>query len=139
MRLLAPFSLLLSALSLLPSTLAAPDDSQAASKKLSKFTALASGPKSKNGLLQLTDTLYEELTTGPRNYTAVVLLTALEARIGCQLCRDFAPEFDLLAKSWNSAHKGPDGLFFGELDFANARTTFQKVYFPPGAQLALLW
>lgn len=125
MRLLAPFSLLLSAASLIPSVFAAPDP--VAAKKLSKFSALASGPKSKNGMLQLTDNLYDELTTGPRDYYAVVLLTALDPRIGCQLCREFQPEYDLLAKSWNRKHKNGDGLFFAEMDFANARATFQKV------------
>lgn len=119
------FSVLLSALSLLPVLASA--GSTAADKKLSKFTALVASSKSRGGLIDLTDSLYDELTTGSRNFTAVVLLTALEARIGCQLCREFAPEFDLLAKSWNKVHKGGDGLFFAELDFANAKTTFQKV------------
>ncbi|KAL0638867.1 oligosaccharyl transferase subunit ost3/OST6 [Maublancomyces gigas] len=122
MRLL---SVLLSALTLLPSALASAESPTA--RKISKFNAIVSSSKSRRGLIELTDTLYDDLTTGPRNFTAVVLLTALEARIGCNLCREFAPEFDLLAKSWNTAHKDGGGLFFAELDFANARTTFQKL------------
>lgn len=126
MRLL---SVLLSALTLLPSALASAESPTA--RKISKFNAIVSSSKSRRGLIELTDTLYDDLTTGPRNFTAVVLLTALEARIGCNLCREFAPEFDLLAKGWNTAHKDGGGLFFAELDFANARTTFQKVFVLP--------
>lgn len=123
MRLL---SVLLSALTLLPSALASAESP--AVRKTSKFNTLVSASKSRRGVIELTDSLYDDLTTGSRNFTAVVLLTALEARIGCNLCREFAPEFDLLAKSWNIVHKDEGGLFFAELDFANARTTFQKVF-----------
>lgn len=122
------FSVLLPALTFLPSVLVSAEPTTAAAKKLSQFTTIVSSSKSSRpGLIDLTDSLYDDLTTGSRNFTAVVLLTALESRIGCNLCREFAPEFELLAKSWNKAHKGGDGLFFAELDFANARTTFQKV------------
>lgn len=129
MHILNPLALLLSAASLLvPTALAAASSSDiAADKKFAKFNALLNTPKHKGGVLQLTDSLYDDLTTGPRNYTAVVLLTALEPRIGCQLCREFGPEYELLAKSWLAEHAPTDGLIFGELDFANARTTFQKL------------
>lgn len=78
--------------------------------------------------LQLDDKVYDDLTAAPRDYTAAVLLTALEARFGCQLCRDFQPEWDLIAKSWNKGDKG--GLapvVYGTLDFADGKATFQKV------------
>ena len=39
--------------------------------------------------LTLDDALYDELTVTPRNYTVVTLLTAGEARFGCQLCKEF--------------------------------------------------
>ncbi|RPB16552.1 hypothetical protein P167DRAFT_516630 [Morchella conica CCBAS932] len=130
MHILNPLVLLLSAASLLvPTALAAAASSSdiAADKKFAKFNALLNTPKHEGGILQLTDSLYDDLTTGPRNYTAVVLLTALEPRIGCQLCREFGPEYELLAKSWAAEHAPTDGLIFSELDFANARTTFQKL------------
>lgn len=130
MHVLTPLSLLLaSAASLLPTALAVQSTTATdaiVSKKFNKFSTLLN-TKHKGDHLQLTDTLYDDLTTGPRNYTAVVLLTALESRIGCQLCREFGPEYDLLAKSWAVDHTPTDGLFFAELDFANARTTFQKL------------
>ena len=81
--------------------------------------------------LRLDDSSYEELTTTPRNYSVVILLTALEARFGCQLCRDFQPEWDLLAKSWAKGDKhGVSRILLGTLDFADGKGTFQKVLYP---------
>lgn len=39
--------------------------------------------------LDLDDSTYEDLTSKPRDYHVAILLTALEARYGCTLCRDF--------------------------------------------------
>lgn len=78
--------------------------------------------------LKLADTSYDKLTSGPRDYSVVVLLTALEARFGCQMCRDFQPDWELLAKSWTRGDKkGESRLIYGTLDFADGRNTFQSV------------
>lgn len=78
--------------------------------------------------LKLDDAVYSELTSAPRNYSAAVLLTALEARFGCQLCRDAQPEWDLLARSWERGdRRGESRIIFGTLDFADGKNTFQKV------------
>ncbi|KAM3518223.1 hypothetical protein MY4038_010151 [Beauveria bassiana] len=75
--------------------------------------------------LQLKETAYKSLTSYPRNYSAAVLLTALDARFGCQLCREFQPEWDLLAKSWHKGDKtGESRLLFGSLDFENGKDVF---------------
>jgi len=78
--------------------------------------------------LDLDDSTYEDLTSKPRDYHVAVLLTALEARYGCTLCRDFQPEWELIARSWNKGSK-PDGIkmLFGTLDFNRGKNTFQKV------------
>lgn len=78
--------------------------------------------------LRLNDDSFIELTTAPRNYTAAVLLTALEARVGCQLCKEFQPEWDVLASSWLRGDKsGESRVLFGVLDFEHGRHTFQAV------------
>ena len=78
--------------------------------------------------LRLDDASYDELTDTPRNHSVVVLLTALEARFGCQLCRDFQPEWDLLGKSWAKGDRhGDSRILLGTLDFADGKGTFQKV------------
>ena len=89
-------------------------------KYQSKF--LSSAP------LKLDDTAYDELTTTPRNHTVAVLLTALEARFGCDVCKNFQPEWDLLARSWARGDKGGQSRFvLGTLDFLDGKGTFQKV------------
>ncbi|KAL9115539.1 MAG: hypothetical protein Q9187_007306, partial [Circinaria calcarea] len=77
--------------------------------------------------VKLDDTSYEDLTRAPRDFTVVVLLTALEARFGCQMCRDFQPEWDVIAKSWvRGDRQGASRVVFGTLDFADGKGTFQK-------------
>ena len=78
--------------------------------------------------VKLNDASYEELTTAPRDYSAVILLTAVEARFGCQLCREFQPEWDIVGKSWTRGDRqGTTRTLFGTLDFADGKNTFQKV------------
>ena len=79
--------------------------------------------------LRLGDTSYDSLTAEPRNHTLIVLLTALDARFGCQLCKDFQPEWDILAKSSVKADpRGSNRVVYGTLDFADGKGTFQKVF-----------
>ena len=78
--------------------------------------------------LKLDDASYQQLTSAPRDYTITVLLTALEARYGCQMCRDFHPEWELIAKSWiRGDRRGSNRVLYGTLDFADGKSTFQKV------------
>ncbi len=78
--------------------------------------------------LTLDDASYSQLTKGPRDYSIAVLLTALEARVGCQLCREFQPEWDLLGKSWARGDKsGESRLLFSTLDFIDGKGTFQAL------------
>ncbi|PBP25051.1 hypothetical protein BUE80_DR003950 [Diplocarpon rosae] len=84
--------------------------------------ALSSSP------LKLDDSVYGKLTTAPRDYSVVVLLTAMESRYGCQLCREFQPEWDLLSKSWiKGDKKGESRLLYGTLDFADGKSVFQSL------------
>ncbi|KAL4947747.1 hypothetical protein BDW69DRAFT_177804 [Aspergillus filifer] len=78
--------------------------------------------------VQLDDASYDDITSTPRDYYAAVILTAMEARFGCVLCRDFQPEFDLIARSWNKGSKPADlKLLFGTLDFTNGKAAFQRL------------
>lgn len=84
--------------------------------------------KSSSGPLKLDDASYAQLTEAPRDYSIAVLLTALETRFGCVLCREFQPEWELLGKSWAKGDKqGKSRLVFGTLDFVDGKNTFQKV------------
>ncbi|PGH17003.1 hypothetical protein AJ79_01387 [Helicocarpus griseus UAMH5409] len=89
----------------------------------------------------LDDSSYNDLTSKPRDYHVAVILTAQDVRYGCQLCREFQPEWDLLARSWNKgAQEDTPRLFFGTLDFSQGKETFKKLmlqtapvlmFFPP--------
>lgn len=80
------------------------------------------------GPLDLDDSLYEDIISKPHDYHVAVLLTATESRFGCILCREFQPEWDLIARSWNRGSQADSPrLLFGSLDFSNGKGTFQKV------------
>jgi len=84
--------------------------------------ALSSSP------LKMGDLEYDTLTKAPRDYSIVILLTAMEPQFGCQPCREFKPEWDLLSSSWVKGDKaGESRVLFGTLDFADAKATFQEV------------
>ena len=84
--------------------------------------SLSSGP------LKLDEKVYDDLTATPRNYSAAILLTAREDRFGCQLCREFQPEWEVIAKSWAKGDKpGDSRVVFGTLDFADGKGPFQKM------------
>jgi len=111
-------------LSLLPLAAQAAKSPAVSKDAYTKFQAkqLSSAP------IKLDDTAFNQLTALPRNHSVAVVLTALEPRIGCALCRDFAPEWDLIAKSWVKGDKeGKSKLVFGTLDFADGKNTFQAV------------
>lgn len=77
---------------------------------------------------KLDDRSYDALTKAPRDYSVAVLLTAMDARFGCQLCHEFQPEWELLAKSWTKGDKDAESrLAFGTLDFLDGKATFQSV------------
>ncbi|KAI9666504.1 MAG: oligosaccharyl transferase subunit ost3/OST6 [Bathelium mastoideum] len=78
--------------------------------------------------IKFDDDLYKQLTTAPRDYSVAILLTALQARFGCQLCQEFQPEWETLAKSWTRGDKqGQSRLLFGTLDFKDGKATFQSM------------
>jgi oligosaccharyltransferase complex subunit gamma len=93
-----------------------------------RFKDLRAKSLSNGGPLKLDDASYGQITKSPRDYSVAVLLTALEPRFGCQLCRDFQPEWDILGKSWTKGDKNGNGrLVWGTLDFVDGKNTFQSV------------
>ncbi|KAL8349872.1 hypothetical protein RB601_001546 [Gaeumannomyces tritici] len=78
--------------------------------------------------VKLDDNLYSRLTNSKRDYSAAVLLTAMDARYGCQLCREFQPEWELLARSWFKGDKKAESrLIYATLDFSDGRDTFMSL------------
>ena len=84
---------------------------------------------SRSGPVDLDSTSFDEVTASPRDYYAAVILTARDARLGCLMCREFDPEWDLISQSWNKGDKLDDlKVVFGTLDFDQGKTIFQKVH-----------
>ncbi|KAL5120922.1 oligosaccharyl transferase subunit ost3/OST6 [Pleosporales sp. CAS-2024a] len=101
-----------------------------AAKKSSgdRFTDLRAESLSRGLPVKLKDSSYARLIKAPRDFSVAVLLTALEERFQCQLCREFQPEWDILAKSWVKGDKKGEGrLLFGTLDFSDGKDTFQSM------------
>ncbi|ROW07576.1 hypothetical protein VPNG_06848 [Cytospora leucostoma] len=75
--------------------------------------------------IKLSDASYKQITSLPRDYSVAVLLTALDSRFACQICREFDSEWKLLSKSWAKGDKNGDSrLLFSVLDFNEGRDTF---------------
>ncbi|KXS20769.1 hypothetical protein M427DRAFT_51731 [Gonapodya prolifera JEL478] len=99
---------------------------------------LSSNPSSP---ITLSQKDYELFTSKPRNYSLIVVLTAMQSQLNCHICRDFEPELKDVTAAW-ARQKAPNTLFFGVLDFKDAQATFQSLqvrtvpivyYFPPTA------
>ncbi|KAK8138813.1 oligosaccharyltransferase complex subunit gamma [Apiospora sp. TS-2023a] len=87
--------------------------------------------------VKLADSSYKKLTASPRDYSVAVLLTAMDSRFGCQLCHEFQPEWELLAKSWLRGDKKAESrIIFSTLDFSDGRDTFISVLGPPNRTCA---
>ena len=94
--------------------------------------------KEKTAWLTVTDDTYDLFAKGQRNYSLVLLATALDSRIGCDQCRLFHPDFQLVAQSYESLDGGD--LYFGIVDFGKGRQVFAELelqsapvvfHFPP--------
>jgi oligosaccharyltransferase complex subunit gamma len=83
--------------------------------------------QSRSDAIDLNDATYNDLTSAPRDYHVAVMLTAADVRFGCALCREFKPEWDIIARSWNKAQVSDIDLVFGTLDFSNGKDTFRQV------------
>jgi oligosaccharyltransferase complex subunit gamma len=83
---------------------------------------------SKTYPLKLNDAKFGALTAAPRDYSVMILLTALESRFGCNACQDFQPEWDVLGRSWQKGdRKGESKVVFGTLDFVDGKDTFMSL------------
>ncbi|CAG8714741.1 10084_t:CDS:2 [Cetraspora pellucida] len=100
----------------------------AAKPSLETKVALLNQASSQNlGVVELDSNLYDEFVAKPRNYSMAILLTALDPQINCIPCKEFDPEFRLVASSWLKSGNEPSRLYFGVLDFKNGREIYTKL------------
>ncbi|CEH17921.1 Oligosaccharyltransferase, gamma subunit [Ceraceosorus bombacis] len=85
---------------------------------------------------------FVQITSGARNYSSVVLLTAVKSGVSCQPCNTFAPVYETLAKSWKSKSRGSSkaDVIFSLLEFKDGQDVFRQLqlsyapvllFFPP--------
>ncbi|KAI1425022.1 OST3/OST6 family protein [Xylaria sp. FL1777] len=101
---------------------------KSSSSSAERFQTFHTQAVSSSSPLKLADASYKKLTSAPRDYSVAILLTALDAKYGCQLCGMFQPEWEILGKSWiRGDKKGESRLILGTLDFSEGRETFMSL------------
>jgi hypothetical protein len=64
----------------------------------------------------------------PRNYSTVVMFTALQSHRQCGACRDANSEFEVLADSWRFSEKFKGSLFFAMVDYDDGPDVFNSLH-----------
>ncbi|SCU86562.1 LAME_0D06700g1_1 [Lachancea meyersii CBS 8951] len=97
--------------------------------------ALAKEASKQKGVIKLTNANFEKVLGGQKDAYLVVLLTSTNPAIGCTLCAELEPEFDLLTESWLHDHPaglsadGERALFFAKADFDAKKNSKVFVHF----------
>lgn len=69
----------------------------------------------------------EYVKNAPRNYSMIVMLTALAASRQCQICRHAHDEFTIVANSYRFSPVYSNKLFFAMVDFDEGSDVFQML------------
>lgn len=69
----------------------------------------------------------EFVKTAPRNYSMIVMFTALQAARQCVICRPAADEYTVLANSYRYSSSYSNKLFFAMVDFDEGSDVFQSL------------
>lgn len=101
----------------------------------------------KQTVIRLKDSTYRDLVKAqPRNYSVILMMTALSSRRQCAICRQAADEFEVVASSWRISamySTEPSRLYFALADYDDAADVFQQLqlnsapsfmHFPPSTQ-----
>lgn len=91
--------------------------------KIDRLKQLSAADK---GVITLNSELFDEFTSKPRNYSITVLLTAMGSQFQCSPCKEFDPEYRLIAKTWRKQPEA-DRHYFALLDFADGQDIYQRV------------
>ena len=63
--------------------------------------------------------------SGPRNYSVLVMFTALSAQRQCAICRQASDEYHLVANSYRYSQFYSNKMFFAMVDFDEGPDVFQ--------------
>lgn len=65
--------------------------------------------------------------TNPRNYSMIVMLTALQSQRQCSVCRQANDEFQIVANSWRYSNQFSNKLFFAMVDYDEGPDVFNQL------------
>nr|SVE74789.1 EOG090X09EZ [Daphnia carinata] len=83
---------------------------------------------SKRTVIKLNANRYRELVrTSPRNYSVVVMFTALSPKRQCAICKHALDEYTIVANSFRYQQMFTNQLFFALVDFDEAQDVFQQL------------
>lgn len=67
------------------------------------------------------------LKSTPRNYSVILMLTALQAQRQCAVCKQANEEFQIVANSWRFSAQYSNKLFFAMVDFDEGSDVFSAL------------
>lgn len=73
------------------------------------------------------DKFRQYVKTSPRNYSVILMLTALQAQRQCTVCRHANEEFTILANSWRFSQQYCNRLFFAMVDYDEGSDVFANL------------
>lgn len=83
---------------------------------------------SKKSIIRLNADKFKQYVRGsPKNYSVVVMLTALQPQRQCSVCKQASDEFTILANSWRYSQQFSNRLFFAMVDFDEGGDIFQSL------------
>jgi len=83
---------------------------------------------SRRPIIRFNNKLFKDLVrSAPRNYSVIVMFTALSSHRGCVVCRQASEEFTLIANSYRYSQFYSNKMFFGLVDFDEGSDVFQSL------------
>lgn len=83
---------------------------------------------SKKAVLRFNGNKYRDFVKGaPRNYSVVIMFTAMAPSRQCQICRHASDEFTIVANSFRYSQTYSNKLFFAVVDFDDGSDVFLTV------------
>ncbi|XP_076468515.1 dolichyl-diphosphooligosaccharide--protein glycosyltransferase subunit TUSC3-like [Babylonia areolata] len=73
------------------------------------------------------DKFRQYVKSPPRNYSVIVMLTALQAQRQCSVCKQANEEYQILANSWRYSQQYSNDLFFTMVDYDEGPDVFQSM------------
>ncbi|KAL7287809.1 hypothetical protein TKK_0018184 [Trichogramma kaykai] len=98
--------------------------SHSLSERVSQLTEMSM----KRPLLKFNTAKFKEFVKAtPRNYSVIVMFTAMAPQRQCQICRHANEEFTIVANSYRYANLHSNKLFFALVDFDEGSEVFQMM------------